>query len=492
LLILHAWPTLPTATGTWTVTASSNTNFVMGLDRNTGNLVWFAEYAPTIKSLATDGAGNLYMESTISSATAAPWTYLYGPGTGGSPITFNPTASGSSVTAFVKCDSNGNIVWSGNFSTSSGTAGARSMAVDGAGNIYFGGGFGGTVDFDPGPGVKNLTAVFGSGDGVIVKIGANGSLAWVAHNTVFTNNCTDVLVDSSGNVDAGWTYPWALSVTDTVTGHGSHQTTTRTIVGGYLTQFDNNGNLKWYSSPSGIHGMLLDPAGNIYMGKGSPNAELVKYSSAGNLVWSVPDYGYPIYSITIDALGDIWTNGGSSTSSSVDVSPTSTPVYLPWTSTWPLTLVKWTQPGGFAAASTQQSAGTLTSTSSPTLGTAAPLTASTVTQPVIYVGDDRFLTRIESYLDLASALRARVADIDYVDLRFAGGAPDRFLLALLRPAGAPMRDLRGQGAERGFGTAEYQQLFELRRRTRLIGRQGKDIPGNARSLGWRGRPAGSR
>jgi cell division protein FtsQ len=37
---------------------------------------------------------------------------------------------------------------------------------------------------------------------------------------------------------------------------------------------------------------------------------------------------------------------------------------------------------------------------------------------VIYVGDDRFLPRIESYLDLAAALRARVSDIDYVDLRF--------------------------------------------------------------------------
>src|SRR5262245_32659288 len=39
-------------------------------------------------------------------------------------------------------------------------------------------------------------------------------------------------------------------------------------------------------------------------------------------------------------------------------------------------------------------------------------------QAVIYVGDDRFLPRIQSYLDLAAALRARVADIDYVDLRF--------------------------------------------------------------------------
>jgi len=39
-------------------------------------------------------------------------------------------------------------------------------------------------------------------------------------------------------------------------------------------------------------------------------------------------------------------------------------------------------------------------------------------QAVIYVGDDRFVPRLESYLDLASTLRARVAEIDYVDLRF--------------------------------------------------------------------------
>lgn len=37
---------------------------------------------------------------------------------------------------------------------------------------------------------------------------------------------------------------------------------------------------------------------------------------------------------------------------------------------------------------------------------------------LIYVGEDRFLPRLESYLGLAAALRERVADIDYVDLRF--------------------------------------------------------------------------
>jgi cell division protein FtsQ len=37
---------------------------------------------------------------------------------------------------------------------------------------------------------------------------------------------------------------------------------------------------------------------------------------------------------------------------------------------------------------------------------------------VLYVGEERFVQRLESYLDLAAALRGQVATIDYVDLRF--------------------------------------------------------------------------
>jgi len=37
---------------------------------------------------------------------------------------------------------------------------------------------------------------------------------------------------------------------------------------------------------------------------------------------------------------------------------------------------------------------------------------------VIRLGEDQFLPRLESYLELAAALHERVADIDYVDLRF--------------------------------------------------------------------------
>jgi cell division protein FtsQ len=37
---------------------------------------------------------------------------------------------------------------------------------------------------------------------------------------------------------------------------------------------------------------------------------------------------------------------------------------------------------------------------------------------LLHLGDDRFLERVQMYLDLSSTLRDRVAEIDYVDLRF--------------------------------------------------------------------------
>jgi cell division protein FtsQ len=49
---------------------------------------------------------------------------------------------------------------------------------------------------------------------------------------------------------------------------------------------------------------------------------------------------------------------------------------------------------------------------------------------VIQIGEDQFLPRLQSYLELSSTLRDRVPDIDYVDLRF----DDRIYV---RPAGKP-------------------------------------------------------
>ena len=48
---------------------------------------------------------------------------------------------------------------------------------------------------------------------------------------------------------------------------------------------------------------------------------------------------------------------------------------------------------------------------------------------VIQLGEERFLARLQAYLELAPALRERVADIDYVDLRF----DDRIYVRPMKP-----------------------------------------------------------
>ena len=53
---------------------------------------------------------------------------------------------------------------------------------------------------------------------------------------------------------------------------------------------------------------------------------------------------------------------------------------------------------------------------------------------VIYLGEDKFVERLQSYVDLAPALRERVPSIDYVDVRF----DDRIYV---RPAGAKTTEL---------------------------------------------------
>ena len=58
---------------------------------------------------------------------------------------------------------------------------------------------------------------------------------------------------------------------------------------------------------------------------------------------------------------------------------------------------------------------------------------------VIHLGENQFLGRLQSYLELAKVLHARVADIDYVDLRF----DDRIYV---RPASAPAAPGRGKRA----------------------------------------------
>jgi cell division septal protein FtsQ len=68
---------------------------------------------------------------------------------------------------------------------------------------------------------------------------------------------------------------------------------------------------------------------------------------------------------------------------------------------------------------------------------------------LLHLGEDRFLERVHSYLELAPALRERVSDIDYVDLRFDSRV-------YVRPAANGSRGAPRPAAGPAKGQSNYQ------------------------------------
>jgi cell division protein FtsQ len=83
---------------------------------------------------------------------------------------------------------------------------------------------------------------------------------------------------------------------------------------------------------------------------------------------------------------------------------------------------------------------------------------------LLRVGDERFSERLQSYLDLRPALRERMPDIDYVDLRFDSRVYVRPQSARLRPsASARPARLRASGASARQGASGGQRSSPARR-----------------------------
>src|SRR5207249_4817669 len=112
--------------------------------------------------------------------------------------------SNSSTDAFVaKYAPTGILVWAREAGGSSADD-TYAVTVDGQGNVYVGGSFRNTVDFDPGPGIANLTSD-GSDDGFLWKLDTNGNYIWArrAGGGGGSDIVDSVAVDMVGNVYIG-------------------------------------------------------------------------------------------------------------------------------------------------------------------------------------------------------------------------------------------------------------------------------------------------
>lgn len=214
----------------------------------------------------------------------------------------------------------------------------RSIAIDHSGNIYSTGSFSGTVDFDPGVSVFNLTA--SSWNGYITKFDALGNFVWAKQLNsnvscfpsglaldLFDNLCITGLYNGTCDFDPG-------SGLFTQTSNSSSSDC-------FICKLDPSGDLVWVRSIGGSQndfgkGIVVDLANNLLVcgvfqdvvdfdsgagtytlnapGGSSPmfDAFVCKLNMAGQFVWAkqFTSSGYEMSnSIATDNVGNVYTTG---------------------------------------------------------------------------------------------------------------------------------------------------------------------------------------
>jgi hypothetical protein len=171
---------------------------------------------------------------------------------------------------------------------------ADAVAADSAGNIYIAGTFNGTVDFDPGPGVTNLTnaGVTTTDDAYLAKYTAAGNLVWVGQLPDCAAN--GLAVDSAGAVYLTGAFP---GTTDFDLGAGVSNLTTGSAAAGFVAKYNPDRSLAWADrfggQTAGVFGVAitLDTAGNVYASGTTGHGDYDMDPGAGTATLTNPNIG---------------------------------------------------------------------------------------------------------------------------------------------------------------------------------------------------------
>lgn len=195
--IFHSTADFDPGTNTYNLTSAGIYDvFVHKLDMN-GDFVWATRIGGIGDDFTADIALDEY-ESVIFVGSFSD-TVDFNPGTGVS----NLTSAGWEDIFITKLDTNGNFVWAKGMGGTGHDSG-NSVELDGNGNIHLAGYFEGTVDFDPGLGIYNLTEA-GSGDIFVTKLTLTPQIHYVKWNAAGENDgssWTDAYIDLQSALSA--------------------------------------------------------------------------------------------------------------------------------------------------------------------------------------------------------------------------------------------------------------------------------------------------
>jgi hypothetical protein len=251
-------------------------------------------------------------------------------------VDFDPSAAVNSMTSvttsawfLLKLDSAGNFSWVRQVGGADQNR-VNVVRTNASGEIYFGGQYSGTVDFDPGAGVVNKTSN-GSFDIFLLKLNATGGFIWVnSFGGVNDDYGRAISFDANSNV---YLSGYFFSTVDLDPSAGVQNATAVGTSDGYVSKFDNAGNFIWSKTWGGstddiVNDSSIDSSGNIYIvgrffgttdlnpgvetasavSSGSADGFVLKLNSAGAYVWSKSLGGAGaenIYSIDLDSSENV-------------------------------------------------------------------------------------------------------------------------------------------------------------------------------------------
>ncbi len=302
---------------TLTSTNTSIDLFIVKYD-HAGDVLWAKSVAGTEMDIAEkvviDKNNNIY----IAGQSVSP-SLTFG------TVTISNT-SGYQSPFVAKYNPDGNIIWAKNAVCES-NAFVNALAVDGNNNIFVSGYFSGySISFG-----GNIVYGGFNEDIYMTKYDSNGNVIWVkAEGGDYQDNCLSLSVDGSGNVYMAGTFS-SSSIT-----FGSTILTNAGLMDAFLVKYNNDGTVIWAKGAGGNSddypgGVTVEPNGDSYLigtyksssiifdtttlnisYSDNEDVFLVKYSSAGDVLWAQKLWGYGTeygQAITRDLNGNIYVSG---------------------------------------------------------------------------------------------------------------------------------------------------------------------------------------
>ncbi|HRG83211.1 MAG TPA: SBBP repeat-containing protein [Chitinophagaceae bacterium] len=302
---------------------------------------------PSGSSYERVGSGTVDQQNNI---------YLSGAFTGTIDIDPTPVANvltANAVDAFItKSNNAGNLTWANQLkgANTSSFSDVWSIGVDLSGNVYAMGQFKGTVDFDPGTAVNNMTSTnVSSYDMFIVKLNAAGVFQWSKQIADFAINqkISTIPIDGMGNI---YVYGCFMGTVDFDPGPGVYtMTSSTTSRDPFILKVNSSGNFVWAKQIDDpgegiVFSTKLDAADNIYLtGYFSGSADfdpgpsttlidstngaayILKLNNAGDFLW-VKQFGAGGYftsssNLNFDTNGNIYCTGSFQGVADLDPGP---------------------------------------------------------------------------------------------------------------------------------------------------------------------------